>query len=941
MSNEIVPYAVKYDFYLSNTGSTYYDQAMTVGGARHTPTGVLRKPYLTIATGLAALGTPVVCTVLDSSTYDEVVMMNQYTLQAALGQIPTIRTGIGARATRTMVHDGNNGDTIYVGKSGNDTTGNGNYQNPYLTITKAITEITGSKVNINIIDSNIYLEGTLTFPVGTGVIEPCYGKTPTIMARSTVTNMIYLNATNYSVYGITITSNGFGITSGIQCNYPTGNCEFNDNTIFNSIGTTGISVNQRNNATSWAGMVDRNRMTAITTGIYVQTYSARTLAGSIRYNLIYSCGTGMIIGSAGDPSTNTISTNITYNTVFGCSGTGIYFYRGIDQDYTGIFSNNTVKNNALYDLRLNHPITGFPGTITGTFKNSIVGILYAPNYTVTISYSAYITNTGFTLGTGMVTTDPQLVDVASGNYSISAIIPPAPATVSPAYKSDDGGQNMGASPYAMNCGSDNSVVNGFKFTGLNPYSIGNTPIGICGFGSDVILKWCSFSYFGSHAIDIAGSSPRNWTVTNCIISNNATGLYSGFSGTKLYYCDIFLNSVSGVTCNVGTLNVDHCDSNGNGYGFFLTNGVTGVIFGNSITSSNISYGIYSTYTQISAIFCDIDDATVNVLEDTSCYEENPLFISVASSPGFDFRLKSLYGGYSQSSPLFSNASDGTDIGSHQSSTVISSYSWKKFILNFNPKTMQFNMSGKGITVFQNALGQRDSFVLNHKRQFIFSFEDNVSNAELRETISYFSTLVKGRGITLDENQTHFRLHFQPTGFLDSGTSTSGSVTELYIADTSKNWPLNRYRGWHVGIRYLNASSATVDSTTRRISGFSSVPPADYWTGYYIYLDGFYYYITASSSGSCTVLDPDGTLVSGTYADVHIEKYFKIISNTKNVLYVSDPEGDFLKYNPSQLPYYIDFIECKILDENNSFSQSPFLWTREHSKTGFEIQFEEI
>ena len=212
---ESVPSGAFVNLYLSANTCTYYDINLTVGGARYTADGSLGKPYFSITAGLAALGGGyTVLTVLDSSIYDEeLTISGAYTIQAALGQAPTITSGIGARVTRSMQHDGNDIDTAYVSTKGNDSTGIGSYSNPYLGLGTALTNI-GSRTYINIMDSGAY--GSLSTTVN---IEPCYGQIPT-------TGQIQLTGPLFAC-GLTVIGGAMITVGGI------GIKEYFDNTVKN------------------------------------------------------------------------------------------------------------------------------------------------------------------------------------------------------------------------------------------------------------------------------------------------------------------------------------------------------------------------------------------------------------------------------------------------------------------------------------------------------------------------------------------------------------------------------------------------------------------------------------------------------------------------------------------------------------------------------------
>ena len=95
-------------------------------------------------------------------------------------------TLIGATTStdRTLDFTPSDTNSVYVSKSGSDTTGNGTAANPYLTIKQANTAVTATKCNIVIADSGIYVEDSIDIDTDCVRIVSAVGFTPIIEPSS-------------------------------------------------------------------------------------------------------------------------------------------------------------------------------------------------------------------------------------------------------------------------------------------------------------------------------------------------------------------------------------------------------------------------------------------------------------------------------------------------------------------------------------------------------------------------------------------------------------------------------------------------------------------------------------------------------------------------------------------------------------------------------------
>jgi len=109
---------------------------------------------------------------------------------------------------RTLDFTPADANTIFVAKTGSDSTGTGTQANPVLTIKKAESLITATKVNIVILDDGVYEEESIAFDTNCVNIAAAIGEKPTVTSKL---------ADNINYYIETIKdSTAFSATGGTQ-----------------------------------------------------------------------------------------------------------------------------------------------------------------------------------------------------------------------------------------------------------------------------------------------------------------------------------------------------------------------------------------------------------------------------------------------------------------------------------------------------------------------------------------------------------------------------------------------------------------------------------------------------------------------------------------------------------------------------------------------------
>jgi len=931
--------------YLSDTGSTYYDSLMKYGGARHTPVlGNLRKPYFDIGTAYAALNSANDgVEVLDSEIYDEELTFDRATtfVQASLGQTPTITAGIGTRVTREVSTQYNNTTAVYFNINGDDGTGDGTYQNPYETPAFAITNRGGKHVvfgGINCVNATYETTG-LTIS-GSHDFECDYGYICTLELTASSYCITITATSNVNIYGFNLDGQniGGGIIHNIGANISDMNIK--DNTIYNIYGGNnyhGIAfVDGTFGFTMDTIDIARNDINRGDANIII---SGGKIISTIEKNLLYDCYDYDINATVFLAASNVIiSKNICYGTEVdvGFNDTGILIFNNINNP------NITVEYNTIYKkyndgIRLDTTI----GANTYIVRKNICRLCtrYGIQNTsgvnsLTVTYIDFYENTNdisanIIAGAGVIYVDPDQVDVSNNNFSL---MPASPC------KNTDGSEfDIGYFWNNIIIAQDDITINGFIMNGYNSRYNTIAKIGATDY-TGLTLKFLTIYNYNNQAIDDYSGSNTDTIIENCSFHDNSNGIRFYAGNNSIEESLIYNHTEIGIYVNGITQTFNHCVFHFNKYGLYFTNQIGLITFKNNITNINSLYGIYSELA-ITITYCCITDAIFNVdITSETNTIDNPLFLNTNIGTE-NFNIKTVEDGFTYNSPCKNNADDGYDIGAYLVTRLVNNDWWKKYNFDFNPQVTWANQL-KGYVRFDNALGNRDNFAKDSKRIFSFDFgkRSQVSNETLRQKMEYFATLIKTRVNEFNEERIKFRLHLQPDSFLSTGSGVVDSTAKTITSTITLSLIENQFKGFHIGIKWESGTNMVIDDVAKTGTVGGAAWTVDEWIGYYAYINGYYYYIKSNTAASLTFSDPDDTLVSG-LVDWNIEKYFKITANTIEGVFTVTDDNDELPdgtYN-----YYIDFIEVKIYQPKFDYSQPIFDYTREHSKSGYKIIFEEL
>jgi hypothetical protein len=937
--------------YLSDTSSTYYDSAMTLGGGRHTPAaggGDSRLPYFHPYDAFAdgAFVTTDGVEILDREVYsfpykdaggiwryELPINVNAVFLYSTDGSNPRIKGIIGADTEREVSGLFNNETAVFFNENGtNTTTGATGYEDtwhdPYRTIANAITAAgnkgvslviyggTGATVTDGIFDETVSF-GALT-------IEPEYGYTPKIYRTTAIAQLVTLSNAASIINGFIIDANNFA----------------ND-----AIRASNHTASIHNNNIINAKLIGFNETGAPGT--------------TLSNNIIYGCDWA-IAATASNIATFTINRCFMYNNNLGINGSApgnnltiniadCHIYDNVEygielnlagNNINGTIENNTIYNNSIYGIYCR----GVGGVWGITVQNNIVYNnttydLYKEDAPAnpSVSWSNYSTSSNWTDGGNNDTINAPGFCKNTFPYKFGL------SADSNQYRSGNGGVDKGAELRIIEINNNAIEINGIQVDGNNQF---NTGIYIADTANHtgLVIKWCDWYDFQGIGVDPYDDN----TDTDCIISNNK--IYDNGNGLKLNYGGntiennlIYNNLIFGIWSDRNGTLFNHNDFYLNKYGLYLESNSLVVTIKNSIFHKNTTNGIFSEVSIATTYSCHNDavNSNVNITSTTNKQPAtDPLFISeISGSEDFNIKTKEATdsdgNNFLINSPCKDSDEDGNDIGAYQLTRAIESDTWKKYQFEYNPENLNLGLLSKGLRAINDALGIVELYAKSHKRILPFIWtNDRYSSKTQRLKLEYFSSIIPTPENELTKDQVNFRIHLRPTNFINTGSNATIDATNKTLTDSTKSWIENEAKGWHVSIKFNSGSATGSINSGTKILTVSPSPgwTADEWINYYVYYDGYYYLITDNAADTLTLADPNSTIVTAASIDWAIEKYFKIKKNNATVLTLIDSSGELVT---GTYDYYIDFIEVKNQRSQFSYDQRPrWAFTKEFNKSGY-------
>lgn len=936
------------DFYVAHGGSTYYESTLVYGGARHAPGGFNDEdlPYFDIATAYAALQSAddgVI--VLDSAIYDEELNTDSSSsldmaatlILAAGGQTPTITRGIGARITRSTTQEYNNTTAIYFNTNG-DNVNDGTWQNPVLTIAQAIILASTTKNivfgGINAVNNSIFAEDN--FIIENIKFESDYqyvffikgiGNSTTIFLKNNAEiHGIDINGENVNSTNIEFITNALGKTSYIKnCNVYNaidrniyhnalfgGTLRMNNIETYNSIRGYENSNSHANQHVTVVDSIIRNH----TDGFYhTQEPDPGLLNITVKNVKIYNnSDKGLFLFY--DPG-STGSRSIT-NCTFFENAYGVFLQN---------FGGSLTVNYNIYNGNTNH----------GIFASLAKTITYNNFYNNTIDYNANITSNNETL------TDTLFCDEANNKLEIQPI--------SPAYRVNNL-NNAGSFSKIIEINESNITINGFIIDGQNRYSTGLF-IADTANHTDLILKWCTVKRFIGAGCDLYDNNTAlKAQILNCNFNNNgyAMGLHKG--GNIIRECLIYKNSQQGIYCKGVGDTINHNVIFQNNQGLYFDTGANPSIIKNNIISQN-AISIFSEVSIGSGniINNNIVDGVTDIvnISDPSNIIANSLFINTITAGLENFNIKTketnildddgnIIGQYTLDSPCKDAGDDGFDMGAFKVDREQTREWYSRFQLYSNPFELNPDKILKGAIDFENAEGSPFKLGKSHKWVFPFTWADDDDQSEEQVDIMRFiSTLAETDENGLTGDLVNILIHLLPEQFLLTGSAGTVNAVNKSLSDGSLNLTPNKFKGFHIGIKFFTSTALVIDAALKTATKAGAGWDADQFKGFFVYHNFYYYFILSNTSEVLTLSDPFDTLTDETIADFSIEKYFKILAHSKNQFILEDGDGELID---DSFGYYIDFIICRVLNENYQPLQEGFFYQRQQSKTAYEMIFGE-
>jgi len=825
-------------WYVSSSGSTYYDAEYMYGGGRHAPQiGSAKYPYFSIIAGVAVANACV--EVMDSETYGGTVTYGALTIQAALGQTPRIVRVIGPYDERDALTEWNNSTAVYVNPNGNDANP-GTWALPYATIAAAwagaagaVSVVVGGYGAIAgmIFTENITLNAAQTLEVD----HHLRAELRPVGFAVNVTMTAAANLYGFDVLGssLAVNMNGAAGTvrqcrcqgAGVRCNNGTATVRETE------IASAVVGVN------AIAGI---GSLKVIDCAIHdcVQGISATAALGAatnIAGNEIYECSTdGMAFSS-------TVAVGaMVLNTIYNCAnGMNFSFAGAVNIVPTDCIitdcTNGIWMGNAATTLTINFCNTGNNDTQFG-----------GPGV-------AFLTNNNQVPLAG--DPDPLLVDPANGLLGIRPD--------SPCYHAGSVAENVGAQRYCVYFNGNTAVIDGIIIDGIGKNHDGISPSTAA--RTNCVVKWCTIKRHQSMGIDNYGAAATTWTIANCLFDECGTGAMLAHQDNTVEECAFEDCDWAGIyVTNTGQA-LMHLSIYGGAYGLNLSAAASAALI-DSIFSGQSSYAIYSD-AWIFPTFCCIDGAVsalVNI-SDPSNLTTTPLFLDTASDDK-DLHLWSLENGYPAQSPCLNAASDGYDMGCYLIDRGVTDESLETYVFPTVVTNLEEEIVGKSESGFETVAGSSSRSAKTHKRRFELSWGTGTAapDDEFREMMELFSTMIEDDHQGWTAEQCIFALHKRPTELILGEFTGTVDADALTVYDPTAAWIRNAYRGYDVTIEWYESAIGVLNAVAKTLAVAGAAWVVDEWAGYWF---------------PQAIEDACGTLAY---------RWFRILSNTVNTITYSDP-----------------------------------------------------
>lgn len=851
--------AVPIQLGLSSSGSTYYttnditsnalaNTTMIYGGYRHTPVlGSAKYPYINLIAAIIAIGAGAgtIIEIMDSETYDidgVIAIVGGDIYQAALGQTPTITSGVGARHSNTPTAEYNNATAIYVNPSGNNADP-GTWQLPRRTLPNALLAAVAAGSSLVVgglgagTDPLFTLGITINNPL---IIETDHGIIAHVQVAATAV-IFNAAATVRNFSGVSSGSAGVGVFDGFSVGLNCENCT-----------ASGSAFAFRNFAGT--GIIDRCLVENGWTGIRISGTTANMTITNCNIISVTNNGieTVVALGAA---------TDISHNVIANCFR-GIWL--GADIAAANGISHNTIYNATLYGLYLDvlafYTVVPFATIITDCAVGVYANVALT---TITINYCSIDNNTTRIDGPGAAGVtetnirvgDPLLIDPANGFFGIEPM--------SPCYHQNGAGDDCGPLRNILAATGANATADGFIFDGQSAifHAIYQNVT-----RNGWTVTWCSFEDFVGIAVDIYGSAATDASLLNLLLEDCGVGIALPDTGNTIAETLIFGARSIGIWFdNLGNT-VDHLSIHGGRYGLYLTANA-GVLLGNSIFSFQSVLAIFAASNFI-VTYCCIDggvSATVDISAASNILSQ-PFFVSTIDGSE-DYHLWSIEGGFEINSPCIDAASDGFDMGAYLLDRGVTDETWDTYVMPIVTTGVDEGIVGKNEKGFEVATGSHSLAAKTHKRRLSLRWPTDTAtaNEQFRHIIELLNTFVEDDHQGWTPEQIIIRVHLKPISLILGVFTGTVDVDDLTIYDATATWDRNAFRGYDATIRWYHSQVGVLNDAAKTLVVAAAAWVVDEWAGYWFRQE---------------ILDSCNLVVG--------HRWFRILSNTVNTITYSDP-----------------------------------------------------
>jgi hypothetical protein len=920
--------------YLAASGSTYYGSDYKMGGGRHTPVaGSETLHYFSISDAQAALGGRTIIHVLDSERYElkNFDLGSGITLQSELGKTPSVFRSQGPDPDNDFPQDVHDGTAYFIDPvNGTDATTGGQFYAPRKFLINALHK--GGSTVIAGVWKYVVLMSDGEYTVSTQIDNNALSAYPYHVIAAPGINAAIKCSTN--AFGANFRSLNAGYATSFENVTIDGQGNSMNFYLHSVVSSTNPDVKNCNVKNFGGAMFGSCNNSIELDGNIIENISGIVLAwqpatasdtATIKNNLFKNNATTTLqLNSGAGNLTATIEDNIFLN-----NSTAVYIAFGATSTIT--CSYNTFYGNATAFTAF--PAGVFSSTFTGLILKNNTNDFLTSGHSPSVTYSFYESIGGWTDGGNNSTSDPGFIDAANNVFALTSD--------SNAYKYTSTAENAGTRNNVLYFSGNSNIINGFIIESGVYATAGVTQLST---HTGHQFKWCTIQNSPGVAIDLYNGS--SVTIQNCLTTGNYAGVYVK-NGAVTIDESIFSDINKNVQSDGSIINITNSVFYRAMYLLYLGTVAYYATIKDSVFAGAAIESIFLENSSKGAYSIDITYCCINSLLDSSItldstsITDNPLFVDITTGSE-DFHIRTKKNGFLFNSPCFQAGENGVDMGAYSVTYAISDYSWLKYQFEENPLQNEMNNQIKGNSSFTSITGGHFLYGDYHKKIFPMRFSNYTTKSQ-RDKIAYLNSFYPTRENELTRDETIIRYHLLPKDYLIASTGTLNHSSywdetdyTVKIEDTTKSWTENEWRDWSVGVKFKKVLSATIDASAKTITKSGAFTGED-WTEYYVYIDNNYYIIASNTNDALTVIDTLGTLKSET-ADVSVEKYFEILSNGTDYIYIEDLENELLSLDGSY-DYYIDFMNTVVNVDLQQYRQNRFSWNEERTKSNYSLTVE--